>query len=271
MDVTWLASYPKSGSTWTCFLLSAYFYQELHSWDAINDVVVTYAKYHGLAQRAGESNDQLWNQLTRLRAAQPPRHDGFPDDLFLKTHQLASSEHPFFERSRKAILIVRNPRDVATSAINYLRLKQQARASDEKKYLEEFCLHQGDPGWKLEKCGSWQEHAESWLNQPRFPVLQVRYEDLHADAATQLERILRFIDAPIDYDCIRRATELASFDNLKRLEMARSCQPPCSRESKRYLINRGEVRNSLASIDAVLDLRFEEVFAKGMRKLGYAA
>ena len=100
----------------------------------------------------------------------------------------------------------------------------------------------------------------------------VRYEDLHADVVAQFERIVRFLGAPVDRSRLEWAAEQASFDSLRRLEIAQKADTPDSAtKAGRFFINRGQVRKSLASIDAELDLRFKDAFADGMRQLGYAA
>jgi hypothetical protein len=272
MQVTWLASYPKSGSTWIRFLLTAYFCGDIQDFGWVSKLVLEFPNFYGQSKRAGESTEVLWQRLLKLSQELSCRPSDFPDDLFLKTHQTASADHPFLDRTRCAILVVRNPRDVAMSAINYLRLMGKRVIDCEKTYLQQFVSHRGDPQWKRHGYGTWEGHTHSWLEQRGFPVLLVKYEDLHANVVSEFERILRFIDAPIDHDRIVTATKLAEFQNLRKLETRRRGDGHLfPGHDKQLFMNRGEVRNSLATIDADLDQNFERTFQAGMKRFGYVA
>jgi hypothetical protein len=52
-------------------------------------------------------------------------------------------------------------------------------------------------------------------------LLLVRYEDLRADTASELHRILRFLGAPDDQAARRGAVEYASVGNMRELERKR--------------------------------------------------
>jgi hypothetical protein len=272
MPVVWIASYPKSGNTWVRFLLSAYFFDAVVSWDAVAQIVLEFPPLLARAKKEGLSDLQLWQQLVELKRQRPAVPPGFPEDLFLKTHHAATEDHPFLNRARKAVVLVRNPRDVALSAFNFLRLKNRRPISDEKAYLKEFLRHGGDPSWKQIGFGTWLEHTNSWLAAHHFPAHLVRYEDLHVDPAREFEGILRFLDAPIDRERIARAIQQADFRNLKRLEVQRRDEGHLfPGHAERLFMNKGRVQNSLAEIDRKIDRDFESEFQEGLRQFGYAA
>lgn len=272
MEATWIASYPKSGNTWIRFLLTAYFYDECPHWQSVSQVVLEFPYHYTQARKAGDSAKTLWQRLLEVNQWRPSRPAGFPDDLFLKTHEAATADHPFIDRTRRAVLVVRNPRDIAVSAFNYLKLLGDRKVVDEQTYLREFVRHGGDPAWKRFGYGTWQEHSRSWLGDHPFPVLLIRYEDLHADVAAEFEKVLRFIDAPVDPERIEQAVAQADFQNLRRLEEARRQKKYIfPGHDKHFFMNRGRVCNSLANIDPDLDRDFEEGFQQGMKELGYAA
>jgi hypothetical protein len=168
--------------------------------------------------------------------------------------------------------VVRNPRDIAMSAINYLKLLGKRVIDDERAYLGEFLRHGGDPLWKRYGYGTWHEHACSWLRQHSFPVLLIRYEDLHANVVAEFEKVLRFIGAPVDHDRVVRAAERSDFQNLRRMENDRRQEKHFfPGHDKQLFMHRGRVCNSLADIAPELDREFEVGFRQGMRELGYAA
>jgi hypothetical protein len=253
-------------------LLTAYFFGDIPSFEWVSKVVLEFPNFYSQAKKTGESSETLWQRLAEMGRKAPFHPTGFPADLLLKTHLKASSDHPFLDRTRGAILVVRNPRDVAISAINYLRLMGKRVIDDEKTYLHEFVSQGGDPQWKSYGYGTWEEHTRSWLEQRRFPVLLVKYEDLHADVVAEFERVIRFLHVNVDRSRLVRATELAEFRNLRQLEADRRRQAHLfPGHDKQLFMNRGQVRNSLATIDTNLDRRFEKVFRKGMKRFGYAA
>jgi aryl sulfotransferase len=271
-EVTWLASYPKSGNTWIRFLLSAYFFDERPRWDWVSRVVLEFPNFYGQAQQAGDSNATLWQRLLEIGEGMPQRPPDYPQGLFLKTHQAATADHPFLDRTQRAILVVRNPRDIAMSAINYLNLLGKRKVDDERAYLDEFLRHGGDPVWKRHGYGTWREHARSWLDQLPFPVLLIRYEDLHTDVVAEFEKVVRFIGAPVDHGRIVRAAQRSDFQSLRRMEDERRREKHLfPGHDKQLFMHRGRVCNSLAEIDVDLDRGFEKEFQQGMTELGYAA
>ena len=66
--------------------------------------------------------------------------------------------------------------------------------------------------------GSWSEHVLGWLHGDADAKVVVKYEDLLADTAGQLRRILDATGVPADDAAVERAVRLSSFDSMKRVE-----------------------------------------------------
>ena len=60
----------------------------------------------------------------------------------------------------------------------------------------------------------------------------VRYEDVLAYPAQELERILRFMSISIDEESLQRAVETASFENMRKLESGSDRTPDLLKKSE---------------------------------------
>ena len=229
--IVWVASYPKSGSTWMRMLLANFLLdsEEAVSINGLGQVLATpmssalvdFDDRVGVAPgdcTSGEA-DMLLPRLYRERAARAAEIGKL---LFCKTHDTprdTPAGEPLFPEdvTAGAVYIVRNPLDVAVSWAFY---------SGEDFAASIAMLN--DPRRRLGEQGSrqlphplpdWSSHVHRWIGAP-FPVLAVRYEDLLADAADQMGRVARFLrlEGASDAGRRRRAASLSSFDRLQREE-----------------------------------------------------
>ena len=189
-DDVFLVSYPRSGNTWTRFLLANLVYRDQP------------ATFVNIDRRIADIYVQ--SQLSLLRLPRP---------RILKSHQ------PFDPRYRKVIYVVRDPRDVAIS-FYYYNLKRRHIADEYP--IERFVSNFVRGGWEP-ALGSWAENVTSWLavrySMPSFLLL--RYEDLLEDTMRELGTISRFLGLCATPDEISRAVELSSADRMRALEKAR--------------------------------------------------
>ena len=109
----------------------------------------------------------------------------------------------------------------------------------------------------------------SWLEQTDIPVLLVRYEDMQADAAAVLRRVLDFAGRPATEDEIRRAVAYASFDELRRQEDDRGFREAPRPWSGGTFFRRGEAGAWRDELTAEQVARIEAAHAGMMRRLGY--
>ena len=248
MGIIWLASYPKSGNTWVRFILSHALY--------------------GPAEQSLDVNRRIPDLHRRL----PDDRLNAPDDarpLLAKTHFELTPDHPELARTDRALHIVRNPRDVLLSALNYRRLNgvSEAQLSD-RAYAELFIRNLGDPTWKQQKMGTWVSHARSWSQNERFPVKTIRYEDLRADTHAVMREAVDFMGLEIDDDTLARAVKASSFDALRAIEIREKADPKRkdglflgdTRTSRKgvFFMNKGRTGQSLdkaiaPGLDAMLD------------------
>ena len=185
-DDIFLTSYPKSGNTWTRFLIANLVFPDQQvNFDTINKLVPDpYA-------------------LSKRYLASLPR------PRYIKSHEY------FDPRYKKVIYIVRDPRDVALSQYHFHRKR---RVIEDDFPIEKFVTH----FIAGETCpyGSWGENVSSWMatmgKSPDF--LLVRYEDLIKSTTVELARVAHFLKLDASPERLARAAALSSADNMRKLE-----------------------------------------------------
>ena len=192
-DDIFLASYPRSGNTWTRFLLGNLIYQESP---------VTFSNIESRIPEIYFNHDRFLRQLPRPR--------------MLKSHECFQ---PHYSR---VIYIVRDPRDVAVSFYHH-NVKARNIPDDYPmaSFVPRFIAGEFD-----RKFGSWRDNVLSWTvlrkDDPRF--LMLRYEDMKSDTASALAKIVAFLDRcsfrKIDSnpEAVQRAIDLSSPERMRLLE-----------------------------------------------------
>ncbi len=282
----WLASYPKSGNTWTRALLTALTRTGPRDDDhgdkddldldleALGHGPIASAR--GLLERhlGFASSDLTREEVGALRPLADAALDATLTEVrFRKVHDglhTGPGGAPIVPvaATRGAVCIVRDPRDVAVSYAHHVgtdveravrRLGRETSVEGDVRHL-----HAQFP----EALGTWSEHVTGWMEHDHFPVLLVRYEDLHADTARELRRIATFAELEVGDAAIDNAVEAARFDRLQAKEAASGFGERPRREAAFFRRGRsGGWRDELAP---ELARRVEEDHHEVMERLGYA-
>jgi Sulfotransferase domain len=185
-DDTFVVSYPRSGNTWTRFLIANLAYPNSS---------VSFANIEKLIPETLQSN-------RTLKRTPRPR--------FIKSHEYLDLRYP------KTIYIARDPRDVVLSTY-YFRKKYRDIDDDFpiERFVDDFIAGRPASGW-----GTWAEHVASWFFALRHSekLLFLRYEDMMRDAESELARIAVFLGIEPDPGRLQVATERSSADRLRGLE-----------------------------------------------------
>ena len=187
-DDTFVVSYPRSGNTWTRFLIA----NLVHP-----DKDVSFANIEKLIPDTSSQSNRA------LKTTPRPR--------IIKTHEYFDHRYP------KTIYIVRDPRDVVLSYYDFQRKYMQIDdAYPLEQYVDDFVNGKLiSIGW-----GTWGENVASWIytRGKRNNFLLMRYEDMMKDTERELARISEFLDIPADPKRLRHAVESSSADRMRALE-----------------------------------------------------
>ena len=185
-DDIFLVSFPKSGNTWTRFLIA------------------------NLRFPGEPATFQNINRLLPDTTATPKREfDRMPRPRIIKSHECFDPRYP------RVINVVRDPRDVVVSQYHYHRkIRKIADDSPIEKFVTRFLAGETCPH------GSWGQNIATWLytseGSPRY--LQLRYEDLIADTPRELAKVASFLNLPTSPELMAQAVERSSADRMRQLE-----------------------------------------------------
>ncbi len=234
-----LVSYPKSGNTWTRFLISNLVYPEQPAnFGNINEMI---PDPEGLSKR----------HLARL-----------PRPRVIKSHQYF---HPRYER---ILYVVRDPRDVAISEYHFHR---KCRVIDDnlpiQQFLGEFLRGAYVP------YGSWGQNVASWLatrnGDPDFLLL--RYEDMIENTVSELGRIATFLHIDADVKRLVQAVECSSAENMRKLEKSQAHLWSSTRETRKDLpfVRAARSGSWKSELPEICVMQIERAWGHIMRYLGY--
>jgi hypothetical protein len=189
-DDVFILSFPKSGNTWTRFLIANLMYPD------------TPADFSNINRLTPDPEASSKRELARM-----------PRPRIIKSHQY------FDPRYKRVIYVVRDPRDVALSQFHFYR----KRGLLEDGYPPETFLPRFVAG-ETTPYGSWGENVAGWLatrqNRPGFLLL--RYEDMLEDAARELNKVASFLEIPPDAERIANAVRRSTADEMRKLEKSQA-------------------------------------------------
>lgn len=239
-DDVFLVSYPKSGNTWTRFLIANLVYPERNpDFSNINDLL---------------PDPEAMSKRDLERTSRP---------RFLKSHQYFDPHYP------KVIYIVRDPRDVVLSEY-YFDIKRRAIADDYP--LEQFVSRfvRGDLNHPY---GTWGENAATWFytrhSDPRF--LLVKYEALQSQAMEEMGRIAGFLGISVDAERLAFAIKQSSADRMRELEKKQAHLWSSTRETRKDkpFVRAAKSGGWKAELPDACIAEIESAWGGLMREIGY--
>lgn len=271
-NIVWLASYPKSGNTWTRIFLANYLFNrqepmpinEVHRLGMGDSIAKTYAM---VARRPIDTGDHRGMLALRPKVLNGIIANG-ADINFVKTHNIRDFamgvELIPGPLTRSAIYILRDPLDLVISfARHYGHTPEETAAA----IARDDHVINGDATTVPQYLCNWSRHVKSWTKRPPFPVLTLRYEDLKTDPEAGFTRLLEHIGVPVDPERLARAIRFSSFDEVSAQE-GRSGFVERSPHTERFFA-KGEVGQWQAALTPETVERIRRDHGPTMRAHGY--
>jgi len=242
-DDLFIVSYPKSGNTWTRFLLGNLIYQ---------DEPVTFANIEYRIPSVYIFSDRQLHRLPRI----------------FKSHDC------FDPRYKKVIYIVRDPRDVTVSAYHYsIKVKLLPDNCPIEEFVPKFMSGTfgsgllADPRW-----GSWYDNVASWLAmRHNRKFLLLRYEDMLENPQRELSKVAAFLNLEASPTRLARAVELSSADHMRKMEksQAKDWQLTKSTRQDKPFVRDAKAGGWRSALPAKSVAEIEASWGSLMQTLGY--
>lgn len=219
--IYWIASYPKSGNTWTRAVLTSLITGGLKGQlDSLSEIIPDensgsfYAPY--LRKPIHEASNAELAQVRPLAHRAMAKQT--PNFLLLKTHSMVAVHHGTAtitpDVTAGAVYLLRNPLDIAVSYSDFrerdvdktIALMNQSGRELDRPRLGAY-----------EMVGSWSENVGSWT-KPHDRIIVTRYEDLLDDPPQHFGKIVRFLKMDVTEAQLAAAVEESSFENLRAVE-----------------------------------------------------
>jgi aryl sulfotransferase len=272
----WLASYPRSGNTWTRLALKSLqgggddF--ELDEVSGLGGMLTG----RDLVDRTLEVDSGLLTHEEALEL-RPDVHAAICADadppLLAKTHDAwirTPSGRPLFDSAftHDAIYIVRDPRDVAVSWARFTASSVEWSVGFLGDHEASLGQAGGPSGIQVRQpMGSWSDHVLSWIDESGFDPLVVRYEDMLADPAAELTRIARRIGWDASPEAVARAVEATRFSRLADKEKRRGFRERSPRTASFF--HSGKAGTWRDALEPELAARVERDHREVMERFGY--
>jgi hypothetical protein len=228
-----LGAYPKSGTTWTRFVM--------------------FEVLSGM-QAGFKSIDHLMPGVGRHSKAMRLLPGG---GRFICSHEQYHRDY------RRAIYVVRDVRDVLLSEFAFLKALDFFRG-DLDQFISHFLFTQVSAyGW-----GPWQRHICSWLDSPiagTENLLLIHYDDLRHDPVAGFSRIVEFLGVDVSRDKIELAVANNSLQKMRDKER----KEPFRAWMNGPFVREGAVRGWLSKLTPAQVRLIEEHAGSALLRLGY--
>jgi hypothetical protein len=277
-SIVWLASYPKSGSTWFRALLAnlSRTRAEPASLDTLGSTIASSREWFDRAAglEAGELTHAEVDALRPRVYEHSAKTSGGEEPHFHKIHDafaVPGDRAPVIAPavSRGAIYLVRNPLDVCVSYAHHSSWSLDVSVATMGDQGHSLCGHEDRLANQLRQhVSSWSAHVRSWLDNGVVPVHVVRYEDLASDPVDTVAEAIAFAGLVRRRDEIERAVEWSRFERLQAQEEETGFREKPSRHERFF--RRGVVDGWRDELTGEQARRIVADHAEMMRRVGYA-
>lgn len=226
-------SYPRSGSTWTRFVLYEILTGRQATFEAVNSTLLG---------------------VQRLNHGIPVLPSG---------GRLVGSHEQYRGKYRRALYLVRDGRDVLLSEYAYLT-SLGLRRKDFDQFVAGFVGARG----RVNGFGPWQRHVNSWLDSPiagTSNFLLMQYEALRQNPEDSFQRICDFLGLRVSLDTIQKALNSNSISRMREKER-RTPQLPSGKDP---FVRNGSVQGWRGKLSQSQLELFEQYAGGVLTRLGY--
>lgn len=241
-DDTMIVSYPRSGNTWTRFLIA----NLLHPREE-----VSFANIERLIPDTAAISSRALKRIPRPRT--------------IKSHEYFDHRYP------RVIYIVRDPRDVALSFYNFQRKYSQI---EDGRPLERFVDDFVHGKLNSRSWGIWAENVASWVSTRGggTSFLLLRFEDMLQDTRRELVRMADFLALRPTTEMLDRTIESCSAERMRQMEKLQENQWAATRSHRKDIpfvgTAKSETWRTRLPEDSILQI--ETAWGELMTSLGYS-
>jgi Sulfotransferase domain len=241
--IIWLASYPKSGNTWTRTFIHNLFLDPDKPVDinAIGSMTIGDGSKTTYEKIGGKPFDAFTPE--EVAALTPKVHRAYtnthPDSVFVKTHSVVGSLHNVplitMEYTVGAIYIIRNPLDVVISLSDHygytldegIEMMNRSRpvAIPSKAKIPQI-------------YGSWSAHVGSWHQMKGVPMMTMRYEDMLKRPTKVFGTLAKFLGLNPPRKRLEKAIKFSSFKILKKQEEAKGFKEKSAKNDRFFRVGK---------------------------------
>ena len=192
-DDVFIASFPKSGTTWTQQIVRL-----VYSRGLIHD---SDPPLHTIIPWLDDSED-----LPDLSVV-----DSMISPRVFKSHNPYHLLPRKLTESNRLIYVTRNAKDTAVSMyFHTFGFKMYEYDEPIEHFIDEFMAGRVE-------YGPYWTHLKSWhIQREQRNILVLHYEEMQADLAATVARVARFLDQPLTNEEIERVAELSTFSSMKK-------------------------------------------------------
>ena len=274
--IIWLASYPKSGNTWIRLFLDSLF-KSSDKFNINNNIIKQFPLRSNFENLSNDINNQDEFARYCIKAQQKINSDN--KIKIFKTHNAFwnwnSGEFYFTDEVQTlgVIHIVRDPRNVVTSILNYFHKKNYSEAVEFMKINRVLGGDAEEHGLPT-IIGSWQSHYRSWRKFKKNNII-IKYENLLENPKKEFLKITDYLSSVANLNFreeeISKSIDNCNFNNLSKQEdiYGFNSNSDTNKKLNKKFFNLGPRNRWQDILDKKIQTEIENLFKKEMQEIGY--
>ncbi|KAI9530522.1 Cytosolic sulfotransferase 1 [Dissostichus eleginoides] len=249
-----IVSYPKSGTTWVCYLVELLFFgktcpERLASIPLHERVPFLEISRTSPTPEYVQKGTDLLDQLTTT-----PR--------LIKTHlPVQFLPKSFWEQNSTIVYVARNAKDTAVSYYHFCRMNYcMPEPADWSTFLQNYM--EGKVSY-----GSWYDHVSGWWEkkQSYSKLAYMFYEDLSEDTGREMDQLCSFLGLSLSAEEKENVLTRVKFDNMKTNKMTNFSTIHHMDQTVSPFMRKGKVGDWKNLFTVSQDEKFDEDYKQKMK------